>query len=584
METKRVSIRACGFFGLAFAALAQRGPQDNFVLEPDLKFGTSGSSAGQLASPLGLAANADFIYVADSGNHRIQVFTTAGSYTNGWGSSGSADGKFSTPSGVAFGDDKVYVADRGNNRVQVFTTNGVFLSKWGAAGSGSGQFSGLRGIAVDADNVYVTETGNHRVQVFTKAGAYVRQWGSQGSVLGQFNEPQGVAVDQHYVYVVDVYNYRVQVFEKDGTFVRSWSLPSGGVVDGNSQYVEGICVDTRGVYVCYGFRANAWAGWTPTIVAYDKFGNVLWKWSRSFDGNAVFLSGAAGPFTYPCGIAAVNSMLYVCDYAGRFVQPIRRIYRTLGPLQPNPIPLADVWSVAQRSGTSVLDIDYLVTDENDPAVTAYAVAFAVESNAVPSLSTVVPMRTFIDGTAANVGTNVATGVGHRLSWDMGTDGLTNKISQWGNVQVSVLVKDQRGLLDLHFLSLPAIGSHAAFTISRSALTEGDFLPLWFWWLGAGDTNVALSAGQVVGVGGAFGGQVLASGTNTTAAGRAFIFSRLNLREATADELTAAREGTTPGTVLQWSPRREPPAADAKVNALNFVTYPTNGWWCVPLAL
>lgn len=37
----------------------------------------------------------------------------------------------------------VYVADTGNNRVQKFSSDGNYITEWGSAGSGNGQFNGL---------------------------------------------------------------------------------------------------------------------------------------------------------------------------------------------------------------------------------------------------------------------------------------------------------------------------------------------------------------------------------------------------------------------------------------------------------
>ena len=58
-----------------------------------------------------------------------------------WGTVGTGDGNFTSPSGVAVdstGD--VYVADSGNSRIQKFTPTGTFITKWGSLGTGDGQF------------------------------------------------------------------------------------------------------------------------------------------------------------------------------------------------------------------------------------------------------------------------------------------------------------------------------------------------------------------------------------------------------------------------------------------------------------
>ena len=69
-------------------------------------------------------------------------------------------------------DGSVYVADTANHRIQKFTSAGVFISQWGTEGNGSfrrgdGQFDEPGGIAVASDgSVYVADTDNNRIQKF----------------------------------------------------------------------------------------------------------------------------------------------------------------------------------------------------------------------------------------------------------------------------------------------------------------------------------------------------------------------------------------------------------------------------------
>jgi DNA-binding beta-propeller fold protein YncE len=63
--------------------------------------------------------------------------------------------------------DYIYVADSGNNRVQKFDLNGRFITKWGSAGTGDGQMAGPVAIAVnDKGSVFVVELDNNRIQEF----------------------------------------------------------------------------------------------------------------------------------------------------------------------------------------------------------------------------------------------------------------------------------------------------------------------------------------------------------------------------------------------------------------------------------
>jgi len=98
-----------------------------------------------------------------------------------WGSQGSGPGQFIAPEGIAVdahGD--VYVTDTYNHRVQVFTNDGDFLREWGGYGNGPGQFYRPMGIGVAADGkVYVADTWNGRVQVFESltTPTHATSWG-----------------------------------------------------------------------------------------------------------------------------------------------------------------------------------------------------------------------------------------------------------------------------------------------------------------------------------------------------------------------------------------------------------------------
>ena len=89
-------------------------------------------------------------------------------FLTAWGSAGTGNGQFSVPQGVAtHASGDVFVADSGNNRIQKFDNNGVFVTAWGSAGSGNGQFAFPQGVATDANgHVFVADRLNNRVQKF----------------------------------------------------------------------------------------------------------------------------------------------------------------------------------------------------------------------------------------------------------------------------------------------------------------------------------------------------------------------------------------------------------------------------------
>ena len=74
-----------------------------------------------------------------------------------WGSMGNANIHFGYPRGIATDDaDYVYVADTENNRVQKFSSSGKWFKRFGTPGSGDGQIMYPFGVDVDGmGNVYV---------------------------------------------------------------------------------------------------------------------------------------------------------------------------------------------------------------------------------------------------------------------------------------------------------------------------------------------------------------------------------------------------------------------------------------------
>jgi len=163
-------------------------------------------------------------FVSNWDDHYLHIFDNNGLLINKWGSAGSSPGNLYFPKGVFVTSDAVYIADTGNNRIQKFTHNGDFRSSWGSLGSEVGQFNKPEGITVDASgNIYVADTGNHRIQVFDNTGNFIRTWGSLGSSKSEFNHPVGLSINQNGVLLVsDKNNNRIQMFKLDGIYLGEY--------------------------------------------------------------------------------------------------------------------------------------------------------------------------------------------------------------------------------------------------------------------------------------------------------------------------------------------------------------------------
>src|SRR5262245_24693061 len=181
-------------------------------------FGSAGSGAGQFQTPVGVAIQqaSGAIYVADSGNARVQKFSAKGKFVLafGWGVAdgaahsevctancragiaGSGPGQLSNPTGMAFGNatgnsaNKGFVGDAGNNVVLIFDANGNFLSSIDGSTTPQGHFVSLAGVAVDASgNLWTADSGTGNVDEFDPKGKFLQQWSDPSGT------PQAIAVD-----------------------------------------------------------------------------------------------------------------------------------------------------------------------------------------------------------------------------------------------------------------------------------------------------------------------------------------------------------------------------------------------------
>jgi tripartite motif-containing protein 71 len=132
-----------------------------------------------------------------------------------FGARGSQPGLFTWPRGIAVGaDNTIVVADSSNHRVQIFNENGQHRFSFGCYGNGEGEFDCLAGVAVNRIGQFIiADRYNHRIQIFDASGHFIRSFGSQGTVDGKFSYPWGITTDAlGLIYVCDKENHRVQVY------------------------------------------------------------------------------------------------------------------------------------------------------------------------------------------------------------------------------------------------------------------------------------------------------------------------------------------------------------------------------------
>lgn len=220
---------------------------------------TANPPIGLFKEPWDVAAAPDgSIYVADTWNHRIQHMTADGTFINAWGTYSNTNGQAAGEEGGFFGPrgiavdttGNVYVADTGNKRIQIFDATGKFVTQFGGVGLLPGYLDEPVGIAVDVKgNIVVADTWNARIQVFGSSGVPIANWEIDGWLDKDLVGKPYVAVDQQQrVYVADEVGRRVLVFDETGKYLGGF----GGFGSDNTSFnlPGGIAVDKEGyIYV-----------------------------------------------------------------------------------------------------------------------------------------------------------------------------------------------------------------------------------------------------------------------------------------------------------------------------------------------
>ncbi len=201
----------------------RRGPDE--PAPPNAFDGTTGSGPAEFDEPMGVAFDASGnLYVSDRVGNRIQKFTPEGNFIRAWGKTGEHSGEFQEPRDVATDERFVYVADTWNARVQVFTFDGDPVREIRA----DPNMAGPRGIFARGGRVYVADTGRSVVRVFDSSGKQLEIIGERdGEAPGHLIEPADVVADQAgRVFVINCGNNRIEVFDPKGQPVSA--IPISG--------------------------------------------------------------------------------------------------------------------------------------------------------------------------------------------------------------------------------------------------------------------------------------------------------------------------------------------------------------------
>ena len=146
-------------------------------------FGKHGTGEGEFLFPVSACEDASGnLYVCEYGsNDRVQKFTKDGDFIAAFGGFGTGPGQFQRPAGIIWHDGSIYVADSTNHRIQVFSDTGEFTRVLGGTENPIALKFPYDIVMGDNGAIYAAEWGAGRVTAI----------GLDGKLIGRYRKSPG---------------------------------------------------------------------------------------------------------------------------------------------------------------------------------------------------------------------------------------------------------------------------------------------------------------------------------------------------------------------------------------------------------
>lgn len=230
---------------IAYPAIAQSQCTLSFVM----KWSGGEKGAKPLRNPGGMCVDPEgYVYIADTGNHRLVVLDSKGKWVREIGGIGIGANQFSRPSDVTakLGLD-ILVADAGNDRIQRFNRRLGYIS------TSKNLTAFTEPVSLDVSefgDMFILDGSRRQI---VKIDALVSQlvfFGGVGSGSGELEDPKDVDVKgSEIVWVADGSTGNVVQFDLFGNFLTSYHI--GDDVD-----VRGVASGERFVWVAANDRVG----------------------------------------------------------------------------------------------------------------------------------------------------------------------------------------------------------------------------------------------------------------------------------------------------------------------------------------
>ena len=203
-----------------FGAVEEIGTPYRERINPVKKYGIKGKEKGELHYPNGITLyRNESIYIADTNNSRIQIFSTAGEFVAEFGKE-----QLNSPYSVALNDKWVFVSDCSYNAVFKFQiTNNKYVCQ-----SAKGEVNCPYGVTVYTNGeVLVADCYNNRIAILNSELKLVRKIGKD-----KLKHPRDVKMNKNNIFVADNNEINnIHIFTKSGEIIRSFIKLDKGTGD-----------------------------------------------------------------------------------------------------------------------------------------------------------------------------------------------------------------------------------------------------------------------------------------------------------------------------------------------------------------
>ena len=257
-------------------------------LSPILNMCDSGSGIGNLNKPCGVTIDkiSDNIYVCDSLNNRVQVFSSEGVPLFVFGHNPLESVRMKNPHSIVIYNNRVTVSQDGKSNgstacVLVFTIEGDLITAWSLPGKIGGEFRCAYGLAIDetCEELYVCDYCKNKVLIFSNYSPQIDE------IAGLFL-PISIHLADNYIVILSnnslcvcEYSYDLQLL--NSYIARDWrqvSIPTCLTLDSNNN----ILITDRGAHCIHIFRRNGTLVRVlykdiqmPSGIAIDKRGRII---------------------------------------------------------------------------------------------------------------------------------------------------------------------------------------------------------------------------------------------------------------------------------------------------------------------